>query len=152
MNWVFPSAGEIFYLRILLFNMSAMSFRDYRIVNGVELQTFQLAAVARNLVDDDKEAYLAFQNVLLMSTPAELRSLLVLLTVEGYPTLSIIQDEDMFKTMYDDYLHHDNECIGNIGMARRRINVCLISSEGLIFMEVILWKHVVFRFQLQVRI
>jgi hypothetical protein len=126
MNWIFPSAGEIFYLRILLFNMPAMSFRDYRIVNGVELQTFQLAAVARNYVDDDKEAYLAFQNVLLMSTPAELRSLLVLLTVEGYPTLSIIQDEDMFSSMYDDYLHHDNECIGNIGMAK---NKCLLDLK-----------------------
>ena len=106
--------------------MPAMSFRDYRVFNGVELQSFQLAAVARNYVDDEKEAYLAFQNVLLMSTPAELRSLLVLLTVEGYPTLCIIHDEDMFKTMYDDYLHLDNECIGNIGMAK---NKCLLDLK-----------------------
>jgi len=95
-------------------------------VNGIEFQTFQLAAVARNLVDDDREAYLAFQNVILMSTPAELRSLLVLLTVEGYPTLSIIQDEEMFSTMYDDYLHLDNECFGNIGLAK---NKCLLDLK-----------------------
>jgi hypothetical protein len=126
MNWVYPSAGEIFYLRILLFNLPAMSFQDYRTVNGIEFQTFQLAAVARNLVDDDREAYLAFQNVILMSTPAELRSLLVLLTVEGYPTLSIIQDEEMFSTMYDDYLHLDNECFGNIGLAK---NKCLLDLK-----------------------
>eukprot|EP01031_Cornospumella_fuschlensis_P005555 gene5555-6912_t len=61
-----------------------------------------------------------------MSTPAELRSLLVLLTVEGYPTLSIIKDEDMFRTMYDDYLHHDNQCIGNVGMAK---NKCLLDLK-----------------------
>jgi hypothetical protein len=126
MNWVYPSAGEIFYLRILLFNLPAMSFQDYRTVNGIEFQTFQLAAVARNLVDDEREAYLAFQNVILMSTPAELRSLLVLLTVEGYPTLSIIQDEEMFSTMYDDYLHLDNECFGNIGLAK---NKCLLDLK-----------------------
>ena len=126
MNWVYPSAGEIFYLRILLFNLPAMSFQDYRTVNNIEFKTFQLAAVARNLVDDDREAYLAFQNVILMSTPAELRSLLVLLTVEGYPTLSIIQDEGMFSTMYDDYLHLDNECIGNIGLAK---NKCLLDLK-----------------------
>ena len=126
MNWVFPSAGEIFYLRILLFNLPAMSFQDYRTVNNIEFKTFQLAAVARNLVDDDREAYLAFQNVILMSTPAELRSLLVLLTVEGYPTLSIIEDEEMFRTMYDDYLHLDNECIGNIGLAK---NKCLLDLK-----------------------
>ena len=126
MNWVFPTAGEVFYLRILLFNMPAMSFLDYRTVNGIDMHTFQLAAVARNYVDDDREAYLAFQNVIPMSTPAELRSLLVLLTVEGYPTLSIIKDEDMFSTMYDDYLHHDNQCIGNVGMAK---NKCLLDLK-----------------------
>ena len=126
MNWIYPSAGEIFYLRILLFNMPAISFQDYRTVNGIEFKTFQLAAVARNLVDDDREAYLAFQNVILMSTPAELRSLLVLLTTEGYPTLSIIQDEEMFSTMYDDYLHLDNECFGNIGLAK---NKCLLDLK-----------------------
>ena len=126
MNWLYPSAGEIFYLRILLFNMPAMSFEDYKIFEGTNFQTFQLAAVARNYVDDDKEAFLAFQNVILMSTPAELRSLLVLLTVDGYPTLSIIQNEEMFSTMYDDFLHHDNECIGNVGMAK---NKCLLDLK-----------------------
>ena len=107
MNWFFPKAGEVFYLRVLLFNLPARSFVDYRTVNGIVHSTFQTAAVARGYVSDENEALWAFNSVVAMSTPAELRATLVMLTVEGYPTLCIIQNRELFATMYDDYLHFD---------------------------------------------
>ena len=59
-------------------------------MDGIVHATFQTAAVARGYVTDENEALLAFHSVILLSTPAELRALLVLMTVEGFPTLSII--------------------------------------------------------------
>ena len=69
---------------------------------------------------------LAFHSVLLVSTPAQLRALLVLSTVYEFPTLCIIQNEELFKTLYDDYLHFDNECRGNVELAK---NKCLLDLK-----------------------
>ena len=126
MNWFFPTAREIFYLRILLFHFPAMSFEEYRTVDGIVHATFQTAAVARGYVTDENEALLAFHSVILLSTPAELRALLVLMTVEGFPTLCIIQNEELFKTMYDDYLHFDAQCSGNVELSK---NKCLLDLK-----------------------
>ena len=126
MNWFFPKAGEVFYLRVLLFNLPARSFAEYRTVNGVVHSTFQTAAVARGYVSDENEALWAFNSVVAMSTPAELRATLVMLTVEGYPTLCIIQNTELFATMYDDYLHFDKTCKGNVELAK---NMCLLDLK-----------------------
>jgi hypothetical protein len=75
---------------------------------------------------DENEALLAFHSVLLVFTSAQLRALLVLLTVEGFPTLCIIQNEELFKTLYDDYLHFDSECRGNVELSK---NKCLLDLK-----------------------
>ena len=62
-----------------------MSFLEYYTVRGGIVHTmFQTAAVARGYVTDENEALLVFHSVLLVSTPAQLRALLVLLTVDGF--------------------------------------------------------------------
>jgi hypothetical protein len=47
-------------------------------------------------VNDETEALLAFQGIAHLSTPAELRVQLVLMTVQGFLTLCIIQNEDLY--------------------------------------------------------
>jgi hypothetical protein len=88
--------------------------------------TFQTAAVARGYVTDENEALWAFNSVVAVSTPAELRATLVMLTVDGYPTLCIIQNEQLFATMYDDFLHFDKTCKGNVELAK---NKCLLDLK-----------------------
>ena len=98
MNWLYPSAGEIFYLRILLFNRPGMSFEDYKTYEGIRHPSFQLSA------------YLAFQSILSCSSPDELRAFVVMLTIEGYPTLCILDNPTYFEKLYEDFYHTDPDC------------------------------------------
>jgi hypothetical protein len=123
---IFPKTGDVFYLRVLLFNLPARSFVDYRTVNGIVHSTFQTAAVARGYLSDENEALWAFNSVVAVSTLAELRATLVMLTVERYPTLCIIQNRELFATMYDDYLHYDKTYKGNVELAK---NMCLLDLK-----------------------
>ena len=110
MNWLYPSAGDIFYLRILLYNRPGMSFEDYKTYEGISHPTFQHSAMAHGYVNDSNVAYLAFQSMLSCSTPDELRAFVVLLTIEGYPTLCILDNPRYLEKLYEDYLHTDSDC------------------------------------------
>jgi hypothetical protein len=111
MSFLYPSAGEIFYLRILVKHRPAMSFLEYRTCNGTMHRTFQQSAIAHGYVDEYNETAIAFEEMKDVSTAAELRSFVVMLTVEGFPTLCIMENEAYVKILYDDFLH-DNECRG----------------------------------------
>jgi hypothetical protein len=126
MGWLYPSAGEIFYLRILLYNYPAMSFLEYRTHNTIVHNTFQESAITHGYVNDDNEAILAFVAVMDISTPAELRALLVMMTSDGFPTLCIINHEELFPMCYADYLHLDADCRNNEPVAR---NKCLLDLK-----------------------
>jgi hypothetical protein len=55
---VSPTAGELFYLRLLLFTVAGTSsFGDLRTVNGDVYSTYRDACAARGLLDDDNERY-----------------------------------------------------------------------------------------------
>ena len=71
-----------------------------------------MSAVAHGYVSDETEALVAFQGIVHLLTPAELGALLVLMTVQGYPSLCILKSEELYEALYADYLHHDNECSG----------------------------------------
>ena len=123
MGMLYPNAGEIFYLRILLNNFPAMSFKDYRTNNTIVYKTFQESAISHGYVNDSNEAILALIQVLFISTPAELRAFLVIMTNDGFPTLCIVESEEYFPFFYDDFLRHDNTCTNNVPRAR---NLCLL--------------------------
>lgn len=65
--------GEIWFLRLLLFNRPGKSYKDIRTVHGIEYNTFQSAAVALGYVTDKLEGVRCFESALGHSTPAELR-------------------------------------------------------------------------------
>jgi hypothetical protein len=96
MNWFPLIAGDVSFLRLLLYNRPAMSFQDILTDDGFLHRTFQMSAVAHGYVNDKTEGLLAFQGIAHLSTPAELRVQLVLMTVQGFLTLCIIQNEDLY--------------------------------------------------------
>ena len=121
MNWLYPSAGEIFYLRILLFNRPGMSFEDYKSYEGILHPSFQHSAMAHGYVNDSNQAYLAFQSILSCSSPDELRALVVMLTIEGYPTLCILDNPTYFEKLYEDFFHTDPDCRNSHPKSRNKM-------------------------------
>ena len=125
MHWLYPDAGELFYLRILMYHNPAMSFVEYRTHQGIEYKTFQESAVARGHVRDANEAIFAFLSIMLISSPAELRAFLVMMTADGFPTLAIIQNEEYFEMLYQDFLH-DPVNNGSVPLSK---NKCLLDLK-----------------------
>jgi hypothetical protein len=76
-------AGESFYQRLLLRFRPCISYKDLRTINDITYNTFQMAALAGGYVRDGDEAVLAFRQSFHLSTPAELRGLFVLMTLQG---------------------------------------------------------------------
>jgi hypothetical protein len=89
MEMLYPSAGEIWYLRVILQNRPCSSYIDARTCNGVIYSSFQLSAMAHQYVDTEKETSLCFEEAIGSCTPSELRYLLCSLTLQGFPTLHI---------------------------------------------------------------
>jgi len=96
--------GEKWYLRLILYSQPVLSFKDARTVNGITFQTFQEAALARKLVEDENEATTAFQWALLHSSPEELRTLFVIMTAQGFPTVKLYNDPEMRMKLMEDFL------------------------------------------------
>lgn len=77
LHYVHPSAGERYYLRMLLLKVKGASgFRDLRCHNGVQYSTFKEACKSRGLIGDDQEWYDAFDEAAAWATSVQLRRLL----------------------------------------------------------------------------
>lgn len=78
MHYVHPSAGERYYLRLLLLTVKgAVSFANLRYHNNMYHPTFKEACRSRGLIGDDQEWYDAFDEAATWATSAHLRSLFV---------------------------------------------------------------------------
>ena len=89
----------------MLLHTTPISYKDCRTVNGILYPTFQQAALERNLVTDVNDALICFQQSLGLATPHELRSLFSILTINGFPTLIIYNNELMRKELMLDWLN-----------------------------------------------
>lgn len=77
-----PSEGERFYLRALLRHVTGRSLQDCRTIDGVVYETFQQAADALGLFEDDTEAESAIaEGIQALKTPRSLRLLFTHLLV-----------------------------------------------------------------------
>jgi hypothetical protein len=82
--------GEVFYIRLLLLHHAARSFDELRTIGAVMHDTFQHAAQAAGLIEEDDEARLAMEDAIAeYKSPAQLRFLFVLLIVEGAPAVDL---------------------------------------------------------------
>ena len=103
MEMLYPTAGEIFFLRLILLNRAVHSFRDAKTVNGVYYNTFQLAAVAANLLSSSNEVKCIFRDASISGSGHELRLMFTLLTLQGFPTLQYLDNSEIVKMMTCDY-------------------------------------------------
>jgi hypothetical protein len=87
------NSDELWYMRLLVRHTFPTSIEHMYTVNGQRYATFQEACVVHGLLDEETEAQLAFEELLMdnvnAATPPELRSLFVLLTLQGFPTICI---------------------------------------------------------------
>src|SRR5690606_24599958 len=108
MNTVYITAGEVWYLRLILLKRAVVSHEDARTVRGQIYDTFQEAAKALGYATDENEAWLCFNDSLGESTPSELRGLFVLLTREGYPTVRIFRTAECLEAMMADFVERED--------------------------------------------
>jgi hypothetical protein len=110
---VYVTAGDIYYLYLILKKRPVVSFTDALTVDNVQYRSFQQAAVAAGYVTDRKEALECYKNVAEKTltpdgdvhlTPANLRALFCHLTIEGFPTREIFDTPELLRYMLTDYL------------------------------------------------
>lgn len=83
---VSPKDVERFHLRLLLQNVrGAENFNDLKTVNGVLYNTFKLAAINRNLVDDVSEWIKCIDEASTFSMPRQLRLTFALICIFNSP-------------------------------------------------------------------
>jgi len=104
------TVGEKWYLRLILYNNPVTSYKNARTIDDIVFQTFQEAALARNLVEDENEAKISFQWATLNSSPPELRTLFAVMTSQGFPTVKIYNDPELRMKLMEDFLldFHNN--------------------------------------------
>jgi hypothetical protein len=103
MNMLYSSAGEVYYLRLLLNHFAARSFKELLLIPTIDIDnisepndnsfeavtTYQEACMHRGLLNDLKEALLCFEHSMITSTPPQLRNLFIIQTLQGFPTIDI---------------------------------------------------------------
>jgi len=132
MQMMFSSAGEVYYLRLLLLNYPTRGYAELLQLcsiqetndsnNNVHISTvrsqpeeeiyynsFQQACYHHNLLDENTQATQCFDEAKIFSTPSELRNVFVILTIQGFPTRHIFDDPTMFKAMALDYIQRRND-------------------------------------------
>jgi hypothetical protein len=74
--WVSPFQREKYYLRILLYVVpGCSSFEELKTVNGVVMETFQLACLERGLLANDQECDDCLREASLTQSGNQLRTL-----------------------------------------------------------------------------
>ncbi|XP_027109519.2 uncharacterized protein [Coffea arabica] len=81
-----PSEGERYYLRLLLSKVRyPTSFDDLRTFNGVQVETFQEAALIRDLLQNDNNQEICLQETSVFHMPYEMRQLFATVLVYSCP-------------------------------------------------------------------
>ena len=89
---LYPSVGEKFYLKLHLFHSAPRSFLSARTVDGTVLELFQAATRALELLYDNTEGELCFNEAVESGfSPKQLRCLLVTLAMDGAPTRNLLE-------------------------------------------------------------
>jgi hypothetical protein len=130
MEMVYPSAGEIWYLRVLLLHRAFRSYEDARTCHGTTYATFQQSALAYQFINDENETKLCFEEAANLSTPPELRFLFATLTMQGFPTLPIYEDETCWAHLTLDY-----RVRANVWRSKEAISNELLKDLHKIFVE-----------------
>jgi len=127
---VSPRQRELFFLRILLLNVrGATSFQNLRTVNGHVCQTYEQAAILRNLVQNDEQWLRCLEEAANHLFPNQLRQLFASILTENNPPNCLQLWLNFRNQMSEDFLH--NQHIG-IMTNDRAYNLSLIVIEHLL--------------------
>lgn len=104
--FVHPTAGERYYLRLLLCNVSrSTSYEDLRTVDGVVNSTFRGAAAARGLLLDDSEWIALFNESVTFMLPPALQRLFATVLLNCEPSDGKELSLKYCDAFSDDFLH-----------------------------------------------
>ncbi|CAG8631414.1 12112_t:CDS:2, partial [Cetraspora pellucida] len=82
-----PSAGERFYLRLLLTSIRGpTSFEHLRTVNNIVHPTFKSACIALGLLENDQEWFQCLKEAAILRTGSQLRVLFAIILIQCTPT------------------------------------------------------------------
>lgn len=100
---VAPSAGELYYLRLLLIKVPGpTSYEFLRTFNTILYDTFQAACAIRGFIEDDAEWDRCLEEAVMFQMPLQLRKLFVLLLVH-----CALQEPRKLFDKYQDKLSED---------------------------------------------
>jgi hypothetical protein len=103
LHGVDPSDAERYYLRLLLLHVRGpTSFEDLRTVGGFLLPSFQAAALALNLINDDRMWADCMRDAALYQMPKQLRTLFVVICVHCDPPNRSALFEEFLDDMSED--------------------------------------------------
>ena len=110
-SMVFPDAGELWYLRLILRQRAITSWDDayswprQGLPGHIKHSTFQDAARAAGYLIEENEAFICFSEAVATGTvaPRRLRGLFIMMTADGSPTSSILKDASFLTAMLDDF-------------------------------------------------
>lgn len=110
LNMIYPNAGELWYLRLILRNRAVISYKDAYVHDNVSYSTFQKSADAAGYLTGESEAFECFEEAYNAGnkTPSKLRALFCMLTVDGSNTIGILSLEKNVEAMTEDFLHRDH--------------------------------------------
>jgi hypothetical protein len=116
MSYLHITAGEVWYLRQLLLAYSAYSFKELLTTideNNISVvhKSFQHSAIAHGLFVSESEGEMSFKESVKFGSPRELRNLFVMLTLNGFHSLCILDNltyvHAMSRDFYEDNGHSD---------------------------------------------
>ena len=116
--------GEKWYLRLILKSSPCNSFTDMKTWNNNTYNTYQESAIARGLVADQHECFQVFDESYRFHTPRQRRSLFAILTIHGFPTICIFNNDVFRESMQEDF--HGPNAYNNmlIDISKRLKNEC----------------------------
>ena len=122
MEMIYPTVGELFYLRELLRKRPAISFDDLLSFEGVVSKTFQQSAYRHGYLEDASEAFSCFHESAMFSSAFELRHLLAILTIQGFPTVDLFNTPSVFDCLTFDYTLNAAQIKTHAGLMHTLLN------------------------------
>ena len=114
LHYVHPSAGERYYLRMLLLTVKgSLSFKNLQYHNGVQYSTFKEACRSRGLIGDDHEWYEAFNEAASWATSMHLRKLFVTMILFCEVGDEYTFFEKVWRMLADDIQYQMRDIVGN---------------------------------------
>lgn len=138
LHYVHPSAGERYYLRMLLLTVKgATSYEHLRFHNRRYHRTFKEACRSRGLLGDDQEWYNAFDEAAAWATSAQLRSLFITMVL-----FCEVGDENSFfekvwRHLSDDIIYQYRDMVGdpNYALPDSRTRDILLDELSVLFSQ-----------------